>query len=336
MGYINQQAQKKTYTRFCAGAIISGIFSLVVIGMVCVFVFLPIFSYFNVSGQRIPLSGLDYVLYSLRGINSEIPYDIRLAEIDSYFALYNGQDALPAFLRDYHNILEMALSAFLLLSAIFSIICSIFGLIYLIAGKNRNNLMTSAMGSSALSFMALFLGLWFLYYFLCNKTFSAYRVPSRMRIDILALVYLAILGGASLTLTIVYNKCFRRRVFSSNKFDGNDQFNNQYESSLPVGLTAINDNAFAMNVKLRNAVIPDGITSLGQGAFSNCLYLQTVTIPKSVTQIGANCFYNTPNLKSITYLGSIQEWQQIYKGSNWISLSGAAYIDADNGRYEVG
>lgn len=336
MNYINQQSQKKVYTRYCAGAILSGIFSLALIGIVCVFVFLPIFSYFNISGQRVPLSGLDYAIYSLRGVNANIKYDARLAEIDSYFALYNGQDALPAFLRDYHNILEMVLSAFLLLAVIFSIICAIFGLIYLIAGRNHNNLLVSAMGSSSLSFMTLFLGLAFLYYFLCNKTFSAYRVPSRMRFDIMAFVYLAILAAFSLTLTIVYNKCFRRRVFSANKIDGNDAFNNQYEHSLPIGLTAIQDNAFAMNVKLKNAVIPDGITSLGQAAFSNCLYLETVTIPKSVTQIGANCFYNTPNLKSITYLGSIQEWQQIYKGSNWISLSGAAYIDTDNGRYEVG
>ena len=332
MDYTGQQ-NRKVYTRYCPGAIVTGLLSFAIVGMVCVFLFVPIFSFFNASGQRVPMTGLEYVLFSLRSVFPDVNYDPRLMEFDMYFKLYVGDDAIAKFLKDYHNILEMVVSAFILISAIFAFVAAIYGIIMLAAGRNRSPIMVSAMGSSSLSSMSLFIGLLFLYFFLCNKAIAVYRIPTRLRFDIMTFVYLGIFTGVVAALSIVYHFSFKRRVFAGTASSW--EYNNLREMNLPIGLTQIGDNAFAMNTKLRNALIPEGISYLGQGAFSNCLYLESVTIPTSVTQIGANCFYNTPNLKGITYLGSIEQWQMIYKGSNWISLSGAAYIDTNNGRYMV-
>ena len=106
-------------------------------------------------------------------------------------------------------------------------------------------------------------------------------------------------------------------------------------TSLPPGLREIGDRSFSRNTTLREANITQGVSKIGASAFSNCLALETVTIPTSVREIGYNCFFNTPSLKRITYLGTVEDWKRIRKGSNWLSHSGANIIDARDGRIAV-
>jgi len=60
--------------------------------------------------------------------------------------------------------------------------------------------------------------------------------------------------------------------------------------SLPEGLTAIEDQAFAGDVGLRSLVIPDRVVSIGEEAFLDCRNLGWITVPESVTALGSRCF----------------------------------------------
>ena len=69
-------------------------------------------------------------------------------------------------------------------------------------------------------------------------------------------------------------------------------------------------------------VLPDTlggypVTSIGSWAFENCTGLTSVTIGNSVTSIGKSAFYYCSGLKNITYKGTVKEWKNISKGSNW-------------------
>ena len=110
---------------------------------------------------------------------------------------------------------------------------------------------------------------------------------------------------------------------------------NNYPNDIPNDISEIGENAFAMNTDIKHVLIPEGIYYLGPGAFSNCLYLETITIPRSVIDIGYNCFFNTPSLKEIKYLGTMEEFNAITKGSNWLTLSGANFVETQNGKVSV-
>lgn len=52
-------------------------------------------------------------------------------------------------------------------------------------------------------------------------------------------------------------------------------------------------------------------------AFSGCSGLTSVTIPSSVTSIGSYAFRDCSGLKNITYTGTIAEWKNITKETDW-------------------
>jgi len=79
------------------------------------------------------------------------------------------------------------------------------------------------------------------------------------------------------------------------KYDGNDE-----KYTIPAGVTAIGDKAFAGSRDLTVVVIPDGVTSIGEGAFYGCQNLRDVTIPSSVTSIGKEAFWWCSNLNNVT------------------------------------
>ena len=64
-------------------------------------------------------------------------------------------------------------------------------------------------------------------------------------------------------------------------------------------VTAIADNAFKNNKKLKKIVISSKILTIGNAAFSGCKKLTTVTMGANVTTIGKNAFYNCTALKKI-------------------------------------
>lgn len=77
--------------------------------------------------------------------------------------------------------------------------------------------------------------------------------------------------------------------------------------SVPVGngKTKIEDNEFADDESLVNAVIADSVTEIGIGAFSNCINLETVVLPAGVREIPVDCFRGCDKLKSVTFGGKV-------------------------------
>lgn len=72
-------------------------------------------------------------------------------------------------------------------------------------------------------------------------------------------------------------------------------------------VTAISDNAFKNNKKLKKVVIGDEITSIGKNAFYGCKNLKTVEIGKNVTSIGSKAFYKCTSLEKITIPSKVKK-----------------------------
>ena len=86
---------------------------------------------------------------------------------------------------------------------------------------------------------------------------------------------------------------------------------------IPDSVTSIGSSAFAGCTGLASVTIPDSVTSIGNYAFYGCSGLTSVTIGKGVTSIGSEAFYGCRRLTSITFNGTIAQWNDIFKGSDW-------------------
>lgn len=81
--------------------------------------------------------------------------------------------------------------------------------------------------------------------------------------------------------------------------------------TIPEGITAIGDSAFAGCGFLRSVTIPEGVTELGPSAFEGCRRLERVHIPDTVTVIRFAAFEGCASLTSITIpegVTAIEKW----------------------------
>ncbi len=109
--------------------------------------------------------------------------------------------------------------------------------------------------------------------------------------------------------------------------DGESYFVSEYQSAsgaltIPSTyngkpVTSIGYKAFYNCTGLTSITIPNSVTSIGEGAFYNCLGLTSITIPSSVTSIGPETFYGCTGLTSINFEGTIEQWNNVRKASNW-------------------
>ena len=61
-------------------------------------------------------------------------------------------------------------------------------------------------------------------------------------------------------------------------------------------------------------IIPDHIKFIDYSAFRNCRRLSKVVIPTSVQCIEDEVFHSCNDLEYVNYEGTIEQWNQIYKG----------------------
>lgn len=114
--------------------------------------------------------------------------------------------------------------------------------------------------------------------------------------------------------------------------------NNLKEVIIPDSITSIGTYAFSYSQNLASVTIPgtieeiqyctfayspglidvkikSGIHTIGNWAFRECTNLRTVTIPRSVESIRDYAFYDCNSLSDVYYMGSEEEWGEIYIGS---------------------
>lgn len=63
-------------------------------------------------------------------------------------------------------------------------------------------------------------------------------------------------------------------------------------------------------------VIPNNVTHINQYAFYNNRSIKSVVIPDNVTNINDSAFYGCDNIQAVYYTGSLEQWRNIYLGSN--------------------
>ena len=89
--------------------------------------------------------------------------------------------------------------------------------------------------------------------------------------------------------------------------------------TIPETVTSIGKYAFAYCTGLTAVTIPNSVTSIADNAFYSCKGLTSVTIPNSVTYLGTAVFYSAKDMHTITFTGTVEEWQNMEKDSNWAS-----------------
>lgn len=87
--------------------------------------------------------------------------------------------------------------------------------------------------------------------------------------------------------------------------------------TIPSGVTEIGSYTFYHCKSLSSIVIPDGVTELGKSMFDSCRSLSSVTIGSGVAWIYDYVFYLCTNLRDIRYNGTMAQWGNIPKGTDW-------------------
>lgn len=103
---------------------------------------------------------------------------------------------------------------------------------------------------------------------------------------------------------------------------------------LPSKITRIEtvDSPFSGCTSLSFIVLPDNLEYIRANAFAYCSSLTSVTIPNSVTSIGYSAFYECSSLAFITFEGTMEEWNNITKDSDWNSGASATYVQCTDGQ----
>jgi len=107
--------------------------------------------------------------------------------------------------------------------------------------------------------------------------------------------------------------------------------------TLPSTLKTIGAQAFYSCGELTSVVIPDGVTSIGSEAFSWCNHLTSVVIPASVTTVGEEAFAYSSNLTITCKLTSAPSgWDEDWNYSNcpviWEGADGTSMAKAYTAR----
>ena len=70
--------------------------------------------------------------------------------------------------------------------------------------------------------------------------------------------------------------------------------------------------------RFETIILPEGITMIGSNAFDGAKTLSTIVIPRSVNIIGTDAFKDCVALRDMYYLGTIEEWEEMFVTNNII------------------
>ena len=237
----------RVYRRYCFGAIFSGLLGLCVAGAMAVLLIFPLIYFQQEGGEPFYITGLQYVMYSVRNIPflklTNLP---ELLNYDKFLVFSEYLDAYDAtgnmmlgVIKTIYPYLEYGLLAFLAIAIIFAVVVAICSLVFVIAGRNHNPKMVYNFTKSVFVFTLIFLALAFLYFFFAYEIIKAVVAAGATKVTLFA-VYgihldpfsfvklpypLLVVGGLlvlMIALGITYNVQFKNRVFAGRKKSGKD------------------------------------------------------------------------------------------------------------------
>ena len=238
----------RVYRRYCFGAIFSGLLGLCVAGAMVVLFLFP-FIRFEKEGVPFNITGLQYVMYSVRNIPflkfENLPeilnYDNFLI-LNDYLNAYDGTNMMLGVIKNIYPYLEYGLLAFLLIAVIFALTVGICSLVFIIAGRNHNPKMVYNFTKTVFAFTLVFEALSFLYIFFANQIVQAVATANGFEVKMFAVLGinvinynlvplpelpypLFVVGGLlvlMIALGITYNVQFKNRVFAGLKKSNKD------------------------------------------------------------------------------------------------------------------
>ncbi len=100
---------------------------------------------------------------------------------------------------------------------------------------------------------------------------------------------------------------------------------------LPLELTVLDDDAFRNCISLTQVTVTNHTRKIGNRAFFNCTSLTAITLPNNIEQIGDSVFEYCTSLRTINFIGTMEEWYLIEKGTNWNRNTGDYVVKCTDG-----
>jgi hypothetical protein len=118
---------------------------------------------------------------------------------------------------------------------------------------------------------------------------------------------------------------------ANSTYDNRSRVPSSLMTVVVTNATQIADSTFIGCENIISVVLNEGITSIGSKAFFNCRGLTEVNIPSTVDVIDTEAFCQCYNLQTVTFTDTIEQWNTIFKGSNWKNGIPATEVICSNG-----
>lgn len=100
-------------------------------------------------------------------------------------------------------------------------------------------------------------------------------------------------------------------------------------------ITAIGCCAFYLNNKIKEIIIPETVVSIGAYAFGGADKLNRVVLNGDLKYIGDDAFVGCKKIKEFEFLGTIQQWNGVYKGKCWYLNTPAKKVVCFDGEVDL-
>lgn len=112
-------------------------------------------------------------------------------------------------------------------------------------------------------------------------------------------------------------------------------FGNVTTVTMPDNVKTIGDNAFRRCTNLQSITLSSSLSAISVGMLAECTSLTSLHIGKNIETIESLALYNCSNLEMIEYEGTMEEWNNITKASDWNYSTGLTSIVCSDGTINI-